>query len=176
MTTEAPGATRENVTEKKDSATNKYLTFVLGREIYGVEIEYVNEIIGLQKITPVPDLPDYIKGVINLRGKVIPVMDIRLRFRMNPRDYDDRTCTIVVNIQETTVGLIVDTVCEVLEIAENRIEPPHGNKEGHGNQFMKGLAKVGEKIKILLNVHSLLFKDAGHLKRQESEDHGDDDF
>lgn len=154
---------------EEDTQQGKYLTFVLGKEVYGLEIRYVTEIIGIQKITPVPDMPDYVKGVINLRGKVIPVMDVRLRFGMSPRDYDERTCIVVINAKDTIVGLIVDTVKEVLEIADDDIEETQQMRKGSGNQFMQGLGKVGDEVKILLNAESLLFKDAKHLKEREPE-------
>ena len=102
--------------EDEDTQEDKFLTFVLNREEYGIEIRHVTEIIGIQSITEVPDMPHYIKGVINLRGKVIPVMDVRLRFGVAEREYDDRTCIIVINIEEQSVGMIVDRVSEVLDI------------------------------------------------------------
>jgi len=148
--------------EQEDTQEGKYLTFVLGDEVYGLEIRYVTEIIGIQKITPVPDMPGYVRGVINLRGKVIPVMDVRLRFAMAAREYDERTCIIVINAKETVVGLIVDTVMEVLEIPRDQIEETHQLRRDRGNQFMKGLGKVGEKVKILLDAESLLFTDREH--------------
>jgi purine-binding chemotaxis protein CheW len=162
------------VGQEEDTQEGKFLTFVLSSEHYGLEIRFVTEIIGIQKITPVPDLPDYVKGVINLRGKVIPVMDVRLRFRMPPRDYDERTCIIVIEAKKTTVGLIVDTVSEVLEIPADKIEPAHQFHKGYGNQFMKGMGKVGEKVKILLDASSLLFKDAEHLKGAHTEEEVED--
>lgn len=162
--------TESNMTgQEEDTQEGKFLTFVLGKEHYGLEIRYVTEIIGIQKITPVPDLPDYVKGVINLRGKVIPVMDVRLRFRMPARDYDERTCIIVIEAKKTTVGLIVDTVSEVLEIPADKIEAAHQFHKGYGNQFMKGMGKVGDEVKILLDASALLFKDAEHLKHAQAE-------
>ncbi|CAM2066430.1 Purine-binding chemotaxis protein CheW [Sulfidibacter corallicola] len=150
---------------EEDTQEGKYLTFVLGDEDYGLAIRYVTEIIGIQKITPVPDLPGYIKGVINLRGKVIPVMDVRLRFRMDPRDYDARTCIVVIHAEETTVGLIVDTVSEVLEIDAEQIEEARQVRGGYGNQFMHGMGKVGDRVKILLDAEALLFKDTTDIKQ-----------
>ncbi len=155
--------------EEEDTQEGKFLTFILGREVYGLEIRYVTEIIGIQKVTPVPDMPAYVRGVINLRGKVIPVMDVRLRFGMEARDYDERTCIVVIEASETIVGLIVDTVQEVLEIPAEQIEETHHLRRGQGNQFMQGLGKVGEDVKILLNAESLLFKDAEHLQTVSAE-------
>jgi len=143
--------------EDEDTQEDKYLTFLLGEEEYGVEIRYVVEIIGLQRITAVPDMPPYVKGVINLRGKVIPVMDVRLRFGMAERFYDDRTCIVVVNVAEQTVGLIVDRVSEVLNIPKSEIEPPAAVRKGASSRFVQGMGKVGEEVKILLNADRVLF-------------------
>jgi len=96
----------ENVLEyEEDTQKGKYLTFIIGKEVYGIEIKYVMEIIGMQQITEVPELPEYIKGIINLRGKIIPVLDVRLRFKKEPMEYNDRTCIIVVDIKDVSVGL-----------------------------------------------------------------------
>jgi len=131
-----------------------YLTFQIGQEDFGIDIGDVIEIVGIQKITEIPDMPDYIRGVINLRGKVIAVMDVRLRFNMEERPYDDRTCVIVVTVGDLTVGLLVDRVNEVVEIAENLIEnaPPTQSED----QYIRGLGKIGEEVKILLDVPNLV--------------------
>ena len=110
--------------EQEDTQEGKFLTFHLGNEDYGIEIRYVTEIIGIQKITEVPDMPSFIIGVINLRGKVIPVMDVRSRFRLPTKEFDDRTCIIVVNLNETPVGLVVDAVNGDDAIPGAQIEPP----------------------------------------------------
>ena len=145
--------------EEEDTQENKFLTFIIGKEDYGIEIRHVTEIIGIQNITEVPDMPPHVKGVINLRGKVIPVMDVRLRFGVEERPYDDRTCIIVININEQPVGLIVDRVLEVLDIPENEIEPPPkmNMKKGKSNRFIQGMGKVGDQVKILLNANRLLY-------------------
>ena len=103
----------ENKIPKEDEDTpqkGRFLTFVVDEEFYGIEIQYITEIIGIQTITTIPELPEYLKGIINLRGKIIPVMDVRLRFRKQQRKYNDRTCIIVVEIKDITLGLIVDSV------------------------------------------------------------------
>jgi len=139
---------------------DQYLTFNIDKQEYGIEIEHVTEIVGVQKITDLPDVPQFIKGVINLRGKVIPVLDVRLRFGMKEREYDDRTCIMVVNINETSVGLVVDTVSEVMNIAADSIEqPPKVSKKADGNRFVQGLGKVEDEVKILLDTQKLLFKE-----------------
>lgn len=145
-----------NVLEEEDTQEGRFLTFSLGGESYGIEIRYVTEIIGIQPVTEIPELPGYIKGIINLRGKIIPVMDVRLRFRKEPKEYNDRTCVIVVDIREISVGLIVDSVSEVLTIAEQDIvEPPQINK-GFNNRYIKKIGKTGNDVKLLLDCEKLL--------------------
>lgn len=152
----------------EDTQKDKYLTFHIAHEDYGIEIQYVTEIIGIQKITEIPSMPEFIKGIINLRGKVIPVMDIRSRFKIEPREYDDRTCIIVVNINSTSVGLVVDTVNEVVNIPENDTEPAPRIKKDVDENFIQGLGKVNDEVKIILNVSKLLYEE--ELKKlQESE-------
>lgn len=142
--------------EDEDTLSSRYLTFHLGDEDYGIEIRYVTEIVGVQKITEVPDMPDFVKGVINLRGQVIPVMDVRLRFSMPARDYDERTCVIVVDINGGVVGLIVDTVQEVREILPENVSPPPTLSRSEKARYILGMGKVGEEVKILLDVGKLL--------------------
>ena len=145
--------------EDEDTQKDKFLTFHLAGEDYGIEIAHVTEIIGIQKITEVPDMPDFVKGVINLRGKVIPVMDVRRRFNLEARDYDDRTCIIVVDIRGTAVGLVVDKVNEVADIPADQIEPPPMTKQGSASRFIQGIGKIGDEVKILLTIDRLLFDD-----------------
>jgi len=144
--------------EDEDTQKDKFLTFTVGKEDYGLEIYHVTEIIGIQKITEVPDMPDYVKGVINLRGKVIPIMDVRKRFKFEERAYDDRTCIVVVNINDTSLGLVVDTVKEVSDIPEKNIQPPPDIAEGNRQFFISGLGKIDEEVKILLDAEKLLTK------------------
>ena len=122
--------------DNEDTQKDKYLTFHLAGEDYGIEIKYVIEIIGIQSITDVPDMPAFIRGVINLRGKVIPVMDVRARFELPNRDYDDRTCIIVVNLDGTEVGLVVDEVSEVADIPIANVEPPPKTSKNIKNFLM----------------------------------------
>ena len=143
--------------DDEDAQKDKYLTFHLAGEDYGVEIKYVTEIIGIQKITEVPDMPDFVRGVINLRGKVIPVMDVRIRFHLAARDYDERTCIIVVDINETSVGLVVDEVREVANIPEKDVEPAPATGNSAGSRYIQGMGKIDAEVKILLNVGSLLY-------------------
>ncbi|QTH40500.1 purine-binding chemotaxis protein CheW [Cohnella sp. LGH] len=141
--------------EQEDTQQGKFLTFALGNETFGIEIRYVTEIIGIQPITEVPELPEYIKGIINLRGKIIPVMDVRLRFKKEYRAYNDRTCVIVVDIDDDCIGLIVDSVAEVLAIPEaDIIAPPEIHRTS--NRYIKGVGKVGNEVKLILDGNRLL--------------------
>ncbi len=143
--------------EDENTQADKYLLFNLGEEVYGIPITHVINIIELQKITEVPDMPNHIRGVINLRGSVIPVMDLRLRFRLPEREYDDRTCIIIVRIAEKSVGFICDTVAEVHDIAPKDIEEPLQFKRDHDQaRYISGLGKVGDDVRILLDVEKVL--------------------
>lgn len=143
--------------EGENTQADKYLLFNLGQEVYGIPITHVINIIELQKITEVPDMPAHIRGVINLRGSVIPVMDLRLRFRLPEREYDDRTCIIIVKVSEKSVGFICDTVAEVHDIAPGDIEEPLQFKRDHDQaRYISGLGKVGEDVRILLDVEKVL--------------------
>ena len=149
----------ENVdTENEDTLKNMYLTFRLGNEDYGIEIRYVTEIVGMQKITEVPDMPIFVKGVVNLRGQVIPVLDMRLRFHIESRSYDERTCIVVVNIEETQVGLVVDTVNEVRHLDDEQISPPPRTAGADSAQYIQGMGKVNEEVIILLEGQRLLYE------------------
>lgn len=141
---------------EEDTQKGRFLTFLLGKETYGIEIKYVTEIIGIQAITEIPELPEYVKGIINLRGKVIPVIDVRLRFKKEPREYNDRTCIIVVDISSISIGLIVDSVSEVLTIPEQGIVEPPKLNEGFNNRYIKNIGKVGNDVKLLLDCEKLL--------------------
>ena len=144
--------------QEEDTQKGKFLTFILGSESYGIEIKHVTEIIGIQPITEVPELPEYVRGIINLRGKIIPVMDVRLRFKKPFRDYNDRTCTIVVDIKDISIGLIVDSVSEVISIPDTEIvAPPDLSKVG--NRYIKGIGKIGSEVKLLLDCEKLLNDD-----------------
>ena len=145
--------------ENQDTQKDKYLTFHIATEEYAIEIRHVTEIIGMLNITEVPQTPSYIKGVINLRGKVIPVMDIRLRFDMAARGYDERTCVIVVNFEGNTVGLVVDTVSEVMDIPAENVESANHFAGSEGQNFISGMGKTEETIKMIIDVNALLFRD-----------------
>jgi purine-binding chemotaxis protein CheW len=141
--------------EQEDTQKGRFLTFQVSNEVYGIEIKYVTEIIGIQPITEVPELPEYIKGIMNLRGKIIPLMDVRLRFRKPWVTYNDRTCVVVIDIDSLSIGLVVDHVSEVLSIPDEDIVPPPDIRNG-GNRFIKGIGKVGNEVKLLLDCDRLL--------------------
>lgn len=142
--------------DDEDTQKDKYLIFHLAGEDYGIDIAYVTEIIGIQKITEVPDMPTFIKGVINLRGKVIPVMDVRQRFGFELEPYNERTCIIVVDMKDMAVGLVVDQVQEVLDIPEQSIEPPPSVGKNERSDYVSGMGKLGDDVKILLDCRCLL--------------------
>jgi purine-binding chemotaxis protein CheW len=160
------GQSMEDLLEKvveseEDTQKDKYLIFSIGNECYGIDIKYVTEIIGIEPITEVPELPNYIKGVINLRGKIIPVMDVRLRFKKEPKEYDDRTCIVVVEIGNINIGLIIDRVLEVVNIDESNISPPpkiNSNKD-NANKYIKGIGKTQNEVRLLIDCHKLLEED-----------------
>ena len=144
--------------EDESTEKGKYMTFKSGNEYYGLAIQYVNEIIQMQEITAIPETEDYIKGLINLRGKVVPVIDVRLRFKQEPLEYNDRTCIIVINVKSTVVGLIVEKIAEVVEIKEENILPPPsiGRADKVQNKYVYGIGKVGDSVKLLLDPDKLL--------------------
>lgn len=149
------------VESEEDTQKDKYLIFSIGNECYGIDIKYVTEIIGIEPITAVPELPNYIKGVINLRGKIIPVMDVRLRFKKEQKEYDDRTCIVVVEIGNINIGLIIDRVLEVVNIDESNISPPpkiNSNKD-NANKYIKGIGKIQNEVRLLIDCHKLLEED-----------------
>ncbi len=140
---------------------NKFLTFELSHETYGIEILKIREIIGIMEITPVPHAPPSVKGVINLRGKIIPVVDLRLRFELPAAEFTDRTCIIVVDLEgeggvRTLVGTIVDAVSEVSQIPSGDIEPPPELGGETSSGYIQGMAKQKEKVVILLDIDKVL--------------------
>ncbi len=146
--------------DDEDDAAKKHLTFNLGTEIYALPISCITEIVGHQDITYIPDVPHYVRGVINLRGKVIPVIDVRLRFGQMEREYDSRTCTIVVDVANVCVGLIVDSVKEVRNIEDHEIEAPPGIAVGAGAGYMSGIGKLDGEVTIILEPSQVLGQDS----------------
>ncbi len=140
--------------------TDKYLTFILGRESYGIGILRVKEIIGMMSVTSIPRTPESVKGVINLRGKVIPVVDLRLKFDMESKSYTERICIIVVEIDtmDSTVliGIVVDAVSEVLNIQGSEIEETPTFGTSINTDYILGMAKTEGSVKILLDIDKVL--------------------
>jgi purine-binding chemotaxis protein CheW len=156
-------ATAPNAAPAKNVAARggKYLTFALGREEYGLAILKVREIIGCMEITAVPGTPPYVRGVINLRGQVIAVVDLRAKFNMPSAERTEQTCIIVVEIEhdgaKCSTGIIVDRVSEVLNIPTENIEdPPAFGAAGHDTDFILGMGKIGKSVKILIDIDKIL--------------------
>lgn len=143
--------------ENEDTGQHMFMTFQCGKEAFGIEIKYIEEIIQYQSITTIPEVEEYIKGLINLRGKIIPVIDVRMRFGMEPLEYNDRTCIIVINVDGIVVGLIIESIAKVVSIDEADILPPpslsHAEKQ---NKYVYGIGKTGDKVKLLLDPNRLV--------------------
>ena len=142
--------------EETQTRAGKYLTFVLAEEEYGLEILKVREINGMMDITAVPRTPEYVEGVINLRGKVIPVMDLRLKFGMEQAEHTEETCIIVVDVNGLEMGIIVDKVSEVLDIMSEKIEDTPTFGTNVNTEFILGMSKSGGKVTILLDISKVL--------------------
>ncbi len=138
--------------------SEQFMTFNCMGEIYGISIEYVNEIIGLGSYTKVPDTDNYLIGLVNLRGKIIPVMDVRIRFGKEPLKYDDRTSIIVISVGNTTIGLIVDRIDEVADIKESQIEVPPSISTiiKQSQKYVYSIARVNEKTILLVSPAKLI--------------------
>ena len=143
-----------------DVRAGKYLTFHLGREEFGIRVLKVREIMGMQDITAVPQTPAHVRGVINLRGKVVPVIDLRVKFGLSAAEYTQRTCIIVTQVQSDSgammVGVIVDAVSEVVNLAASEIEDTPDFGEDIGSRYLLGMAKTKGKVKILLDIDKVL--------------------
>lgn len=145
--------------DDEDTLEDMYLVFTCDKKQYALEIRYVTEIVALQTITEVPDLPVYIKGIINLRGKVFPVLDIRSRFNMPSEPYTERTCFVIASMDNSTIGLIVDAVTEVLKIPATEIEPPPKMGDALNSRYVQGIGKIGNGVKIILNLYNILHEE-----------------
>ena len=158
MTTETLTAAPDEV---RDDLHGRYLTFYIGDTLYGIELMHVIEIISVQPTTRVPGLPPYIKGLINLRGKVVPVIDIRLKFHQEERPYDDKTCIIVVTIDDMNVGLIADAVAEVADIDQSLTSPPPELGTADGERYLRSVAKVGDRVILNIDIQRFFRSDLG---------------
>lgn len=141
--------------DSDDSMKGRYLTFMLGNEAFGIEIRVLIEIISIQPLNPMPDVPEYVKGILNLRGKVFPVIDMRLKFKMSPMEYTQRTCIIIVNTEKFQAGLVVDSVAEVLALTDDDIAPPPSTVGKFGNRYISGIGKAGGRVTLLLDCEKL---------------------
>ena len=156
--------TRTEITDRAEGTgigrEGKYLTFSLAGEEYGIGILKVKEIIGMMAVTTVPQTPEYVKGVINLRGKVIPVIDLRIKFGIASMEYTERTCIIVVEIaandRKIAMGIVVDSVSEVLNIKVGEIEDTPSFGTRLDTNFILGMAKSGQGVKILLDIDRVM--------------------
>lgn len=155
---EATGVENEDL---ENAQKDRYLSFKLGDKQYAVDIKYVMEIIGIMNITDVPNTKNFIKGIINLRGNITPVICLRSRFGMEESEYDDRTTIIVIEYENYRVGLIVDEVAEVQNIPEEAIAPPPETNKGFRSRFIEGMGKIGKQILIILNLNNVLFDTSG---------------
>lgn len=158
------------------SLAGKYLTFHLGDEEYGIGILRVREIIGLMDVTPVPRSPKHIRGVINLRGRIIPVLDLRTKFEMDPFEPTEESCIIVLDVNVEGVvshmGVLVDGVCEVLDIGSDEIDPPPPMGTDVDNRFLLGIAKSKGTVRILLDVEQTLHaSETAMLVEAEAQEH-----
>lgn len=142
---------------KEHMQGGKFLTFFLGKEEYGIEILKVQEIIGLMPITPVPNMPDYIRGVLNLRGKIIPVMNLRSRFTLPPVDDTTETCIIVVQEDQYRMGVVVDKVSEVADISGELIEEVPSFGAVNDNEYLAGIGKLEDSVKLILDISKVLY-------------------
>ncbi len=147
-----------HVDSSENTTENQFLFFGIAEEEYGVEIAHVKEIIKVCNITKVPHTETYIKGIINLRGDIIPVVNVRERFGIPAKPYDDRTCIIVLNFEDNTVGLIVDDVNEVMYIDTNKITPPPSDKYGYNNRFIKNIGNTEKNVKQIVDLNKLLLQ------------------
>jgi purine-binding chemotaxis protein CheW len=160
QSTAAAESSRGDSSGKTRDRTGKYLVFHLGREEFGIQVLKVREIMGVQDITAVPQTKAYVRGVINLRGKVIPVIDLRLKFGLPEQEYTQRTCIIVVQVSGESapfpMGVVVDGVAEVISLTAADIEDTPDFCDGTATPYLLGLAKVKGKVKILLEIDEML--------------------
>ncbi|MGE4557805.1 MAG: chemotaxis protein CheW [Desulfovibrionaceae bacterium] len=146
----------EEAQKRQDSDLIQLVTFSIGDEEFGVDILRVQEIIRMMEITKVPRAPEFVEGVINLRGKVIPIVDLRKRFGLEPHEHDKHTRIIVIEIINMIVGFVVDAVSEVLRIPANTVEPPPAVVSGLESEYISGVGKLADRLLILLDLNRLL--------------------
>ncbi len=142
--------------QKSGEELNQLISFSIGEENYGVDIQTVKEVIRHREITRLPKAPSFVKGVINLRGDIIPILDLRERFGLEHKEYNEMTRVIVVEVDDKSIGMVVDSVSHVLRIGQAEIEPPPPIVGGVSEEYLRGIGKVGEKLIVLLNIDKIL--------------------
>ena len=155
-------------TAVQDDLSGRYLTFYIEDVIYSIPLNHVIEIISVQHITHIPNVPPYIKGIVNLRGKVVPISDVRLKFGQPERPYDDKTCIVVVLINDMNIGLIVDSVAEVVTLDKINMAPPPLSGKRIGDSYLDSISTLNEKV--ILNIDCVKFfqADLAELLPQDS--------
>ena len=160
VATRLPVSNQDDMEHAASIAGGKFLTFALAGEDYGIEILKVQEIIGIMNITPIPRTPDYVKGVMNLRGKIIPIVDLRSKFEMEAKEQTEETCIIVVQVarqdREVTMGVVVDRVSEVVDISTSQIENAPSFGSSVNTDYILGMGKIADRVVILLDVDKVL--------------------
>jgi len=146
----------ESVVQSDDTTKDLYLSFIVGDEEYAIEIVHVKEIVKIQAITVVPETPDYVKGIINLRGDIMPVLDVRTRFMKPGIPYDENTSIIVIYHDDSILGLIVDRVVGVYPIPGEQITPPPSAKLVHSNMYVKNIGRESDGLKLLIDLEKIL--------------------
>lgn len=162
-------------TQKEDTLYNKYLTFFIESQLYGIPISNVVQIAGMQEVTQVPEFPAYAKGVINLRGIIIPIIDIRLRLKKEEMERNERQCIIITNMDDQYMGFIVDSVSEVTDIHSDDISTPPKMGADYVNRYIIGIAKLNDNIVLLMDLNKILSEKevkfiAGNFDGQDGED------
>jgi len=149
-----------------ENRRQKILTFKLEDDFYGIDIKHVREIVGIQAITPLPELPDYIKGIINLRDKIIPVIAIREKFKMPPKKYNDRTCIIIIHTLDLDMGLIVDTISDVIDYSDKQVVPPPALSVQE-IAYIENIGIINQMVTLIVNCETLLKKEEIALIKAE---------
>lgn len=164
MSSETDTNVQDTAFENEDMTRDRYLCFTLDEQSFAVPITVVREIVEMQEITPVPHMPDYLRGVVNLRGQIIPIIDLRLRLGMGFREYDRRTCIVIVSYQDKQIGLVVDRMDEVVHFDENHREPaPDYRGERGMHRFVGGVGRQDDRVVMLLESDTILSQSQVHV-------------
>lgn len=155
--------------QNSNTPTQEFLTFTLGQEEYAIDILRVQEIRGYDQVTAIANSPSFIKGVINLRGAIVPIVDLRIKFNLSSITYDQFTVVIILNIHERIVGIVVDSVSDVIALTEDSVKPPPEFGSAFDSRYLRGLASVGERMLILVDIEGLLSSREMALLNQNDE-------